>query len=164
MAEWESGLFFLSLKQSCKADDEFKPASLVSLSSQHPSLGFFLCPKPFPDPVAIGVLWSARAPPKAVILLWVRSAITALPTWEKGCRWLKGFLKVLQERFEFQIADISLVSPSFMLAGLYTASPSHSQLNQSNKDRARHAWQGNACSRGRGWTLTGIWTAKPKLN
>lgn len=47
---------------------------------------------------------------------------------------MNDLLKVMQDRCEFQIANTSLVNPSFTLAGLYTASGSHSQLNGSYRD------------------------------
>lgn len=53
---------------------------------------------------------------------------------KRGAGRLNALLKVMQDRFEFQIANTSLANPSFTLAGLYIAPCSHSQLNESDKD------------------------------
>lgn len=52
MAEWQSGLLFLSLKPSCAVVDVFKPANLVSPPSQCTSPGYYLSQSSFLGPVA----------------------------------------------------------------------------------------------------------------
>lgn len=53
---------------------------------------------------------------------------------KQGVGRLNDFLKVMQDMFEFQIANISLDIPSFTLDALYIASSNHSQLGEPYKD------------------------------
>lgn len=133
VAEWKSDLLILSLKQSCKVADVFKPANFVSLPSQYTSTGYFLCQSSFPGPVAI-------------VSEHLQKQLSSQPSVSEKCYYLhfipgkqgagrlNDLFKVMQDMFEFQIANISLDNPSFTLAALYIVSSSHSQLSESYKD------------------------------
>lgn len=66
-------------------------------------------------------------------MLSEQGLLPALYTWEIGCREAKHLVQVTQDTLEFRIANISLDNPSFMLAALYRASSSPSQLSESYK-------------------------------
>lgn len=160
MAEWQPGLLILSLKQSCKVVDVFKPANFISSLSQYTPTGYVLCWSSFPGLVAIvpehlqKQLPSQPSVSKKCCYLHFRPG-------KQGAGRLNDLFKVMQDMLEFQIAHISLDEPSFTLAALYIVSPSHSQLSESYKDREQGMHERKwLCSRGRGLTLTDIWTAK----